>query len=177
MIPPASATDRGVGAAFLTAMRARVRESTAQIEHCLDQLDQSDLGWRSFDGQNSVAVILVHLQGALRQWVIAGVGGAPDRRDRPAEFTAAPPAASILREDFRTTIAEVDRVLADLDPDELLTPRRIQGFELTVLDAIVNSISHLSGHAQEITCITRMRREDAYVFRWVPRTPEEGAPV
>src|SRR5947209_7701895 len=66
--------------------------------------------------------------------------------------------------------------LALTDATSLLEPRRIQGFKETVLSAIFDSLTHLSGHAQEIVSLTRMQLGDSYRFAWVPLTPEQGAP-
>jgi hypothetical protein len=57
----------------------------------------------------------------------------------------------------------------------LLEPRRIQGFETTVLAALFDSVSHFVGHTHQIVYITRLRLGDAYRFQWVPATPEQGA--
>jgi hypothetical protein len=59
----------------------------------------------------------------------------------------------------------------------LLEPRRIQGFDETVLSAIFDSLTHFNGHTQEIVFITRLQLGDRYQFAWKPATPEQGAPV
>ena len=37
---------------------------------------------------NSIGNLLLHLSGNIRQWIVSGVGGAPDARQRSAEFAA-----------------------------------------------------------------------------------------
>src|SRR5689334_6072857 len=61
-------------------------EALRKIEHCDRQLDDDDVWWRPSEEMNSVGNILLHLSGNLRQWIVSGVGGARDVRDRPAEF-------------------------------------------------------------------------------------------
>ena len=73
-------------------------------------------------------------------------------------------------------VARVDEVLANLDEGRLLEPRRIQGFDETVLSATWHSLEHLGGHAQEIIHMTRLQLGDRYRFAWTPSTPEQGAP-
>jgi hypothetical protein len=125
---------------------------------------------------NSIANLILHLCGNLRQWIVAGVGGSPDSRHRPREFAERGPIAKeeLLRR-LEEVISEADAVLAKTSEQQLLASRRIQGFEETVLSAIFASLAHLSGHTQEIICLTRLQRGNAYSFAWSPATPEQGA--
>lgn len=167
-----------VGRAFLTVARRQLAERADRIGHCVGQLDDAQVWWRPHESMNSIANLLLHLCGNLRQWVVSGVGGEPDLRDRPGEFSergAIPKAELIGR--FREVVSRVDAVLADLDEGRLLEPRRIQGFDETMLSAIWHSLEHLGGHTQEIIHITRLQLGDSYRFAWSPSTPEQGAPT
>ncbi len=177
-----SAVSEGQGArslnhAYVELVRARLKDRARRIMHCVDQLDDSQVWWRPTESMNSIANGLLHLGGNIRQWIISGVGGAADVRDRPAEFSEREPIpkAELVR-GFLAVIDEADAVLAALDPARLLEPRRIQGSEETVLSAIWKPIEHLAGHAQEVIYITRLQIGDRYQFAWVPSTPEQGAP-
>src|SRR5687767_6147653 len=75
-----------VGALFLTESRKRLAACLDRIRHCLAQLDDAQVWWRPFAGHNSIANMVLHLCGNLRQWIVAGAGGAPDVRNRPQEF-------------------------------------------------------------------------------------------
>jgi hypothetical protein len=68
-----------------------------------------------------------------------------------------------------------DQVIANLSAADLATAKRVQGFETNRLDAIFNSIAHFQGHAQEIIYITRLRLENRYQFKWIPKGKEQGA--
>src|SRR5437588_10610321 len=59
-----------------------------KIKHCLGQLNDEQVWWRSQPSLNSIGNLILHLCGNLRQWIIAGLGGAADARDRPAELAA-----------------------------------------------------------------------------------------
>ena len=67
------------------------------------------------------------------------------------------------------------QVLGSLGEAELLAPRRIQGFELSAVGAIFDSVPHFKGHTQEIVCLTRMQLGEKYQYHWEPKTPEQGA--
>ena len=59
---------------------------------------------------------------------------------------------------------------------QLLEVRPIQGWAVTGLAAIFDSVSHFRGHTQEIVHMTRVQLGDGYRLQWQPLTPEQGAP-
>ena len=164
-----------VEAAFLLASRARLDTAYHKINHCLEQLSDDEVWHRPRPEMNSIANILIHLCGNLRQWIISGVGGAPDVRNRPAEFAdrSGKPKSQLL-EDFRNVIEQCDAVLAKTDMKSLLVMGRIQGFDVQRLSAIYDTISHLQGHVQEIIHMTRAIRGPSYKFDFVPEGKEQG---
>jgi hypothetical protein len=168
---------KSIGRAYLEEARRRLTACRDCIRHCLEQLEDREVWWRPRQSMNSIANLILHLCGNLRQWIVAGVGGSPDSRDRPGEFAERGP---IVKEELlrrlEEVIGEADAVLGKISETQLLSSRRIQGFEETVLSAIFASLAHLSGHTQEIICLTRLQRDNAYRFAWSPATPEQGAP-
>jgi hypothetical protein len=149
-----------------------------RIQHCLGQLSDEQVWRRSQPGLNSIGNVILHLCGNLRQRVVAGVGGAADVRDRPAEFAERGPVAKaeLLRR-LEAAVAEAGRVLAGVDARRLTEIRRIQGFDVTGLAAIFDSVPHFRGHTQEMVHMTRLLLGNAYQFAWTPTTPEQGAPA
>lgn len=165
-----------VGQVYLAEMRRRLSECHERITHCLDQLNDAQVWWRPHESMNSIANLVLHLSGNLRQWIVSAVGGAADVRNRPQEFSAQGPISkNELLEQLNTVVTEADAALGRFDETQLLASRRIQGFDGTVLSAIFGCLTHLSGHTQEIIYITRLQLADAYRFAWVPTTPEQGA--
>ena len=75
------------GIAFLRQARFRLREDDrVKIGGALAALSDEQVWWRPNEASNSAGNLLLHLAGNMRQWVVAGVGGEPDRRDRPREL-------------------------------------------------------------------------------------------
>ena len=153
----------------------RLEVSVEKIRHCVDQLSDEQLWWRPAEPMNSIGNLVLHLSGNLRQWIVAGVGGANDNRNRPEEFSERGP---ISREDLLglldRAVNDSRETLAGITDEDLLRPLRIQGFELTALGAIFDSIPHFGGHTQEIVNLTRQQLGDSYRFEWAPSTAEEG---
>jgi hypothetical protein len=174
-----SASAERLGRGYLAEAQRRLTECAGKIKHCLKQLDEEQVWWRPRESANSIANLILHLCGNVRQWIIAGVGGAADLRNRPREFSdhGPIPKAQLLRR-LEETVHEACHVLSKAETeDELLAPRRIQGFDETVLAAIFSSVAHFAGHTQEIIWVTRFQLGDEYRFLWIPKTPEQGAPV
>ncbi len=169
-----SATANDVARAFTDAARRELSEGLSKIEHCLNQLTDAQVWWRPRPEMNSIANLMLHLAGNLRQWVVSGAGGAPDVRDRPGEFAdrSAAPKSEVLAK-LRGVIHECGAVLARLMPDDLVASRRIQGYDLSVTGAILHAVPHFRGHVQEIIHMTRVQLGDRYTFDFVPTTPEQ----
>ena len=165
-----------LGRAYLAESRRRLAACHERITHCLGQLDDAQVWWRARPALNSIGNLVLHLCGNLRQWLVSGVGGAADVRDRPAEFAEQGPIPKeeLLRR-LGAVVRAADNALSRVEDSRLLEARRIQGFDETVLSAIFDSLAHLAGHTQEIVFVTRLQLGDAYRFAWAPATPEQGA--
>lgn len=148
------------GKEYLAYCRRRLtKEFLPRIERCLQELSEEDLWWRGDATNNSAGNLILHLSGNIRQWIISGIGGAPDSRDRPEEFSEHTrlPRAALLRL-FQTTVAEADRTLERFDTSKLLEVRRIQRYEVTCLDALSHVVEHVAQHMGQIIYITKLRR-------------------
>jgi hypothetical protein len=146
-----------IARAFLERSRHYlVREYPTKIQRCLDVLPADVLWRRDDESGNSIGNLLLHLSGNVRQWIVSGVGGAPDARQRSSEFSAREGAdASELMAGLRGTLREVDEVLASLDERSLGEARRIQGRDVNVLDAVYPGAEHFSMHTGQIILLTK----------------------
>jgi uncharacterized damage-inducible protein DinB len=145
--------------AFLAeARRYLTADYLPKILICLESLSDADIWWRGNEASNSIGNLVLHVTGNVRQWIIHGVGGAPDVRRRQAEFDRREPISSAeLAAQLRQTLMDVDAVLAGLDPAILLEPRRIQGLATTVLGAVFHVVEHFSTHTGQIVMLTKLR--------------------
>src|ERR1700760_2409336 len=114
-----------ISAGVIEAMRETLAEGMHKIEHCVGQLDDKQVWWRPRDDMNSVANLMLHLSGNLRQWIVSGVGGAQDVRNRPMEFgdrsnRTKTDVLSILQK----TVSEADWALAKVTAADLVSKKR-----------------------------------------------------
>ncbi|MCU0618113.1 MAG: DUF1572 domain-containing protein [Gemmatimonadaceae bacterium] len=63
-------------------------EYPAKLRAALLAIPPDRLWWRPQPTANSAGNLVLHLAGNVRQWVVSGIGGAPDVRERDAEFAA-----------------------------------------------------------------------------------------
>jgi Protein of unknown function (DUF1572) len=167
-----------LAAAVGTAAAHELDSALSRIKHCLGQLNDDQVWWRSQPGLNSIGNLILHLCGNVRQWIVSGVGGAADIRNRPAEFAErGPMPIDQLVRRLERVVEEAKRALAGITARQLVEIRRIQGFDVTGLVAIFDSVPHFRGHTQEIVHITRIQLGDGYKFAWTPTTPEQGGPA
>ena len=148
-------------------------EGLHKIEHCVEQLSDDDVWWRPSDSLNSIGNLVLHLSGNVRQWIVSGVGGAPDVRKRPEEFAAR---GSITKqkliEVLRATVQDAKAAIRASKADAILRPRHVQHDDVTGIDATFKSVSHFVGHVQEIVHMTRTRRGERYQFLGIGATSD-----
>ena len=160
--------------AFIAVSREVLAEGMRKIEHCVGQLNDEQVWWRPRPEMNSIANLMLHLSGNIGQWIVAGVGRAKDVRNRPLEFSdrSNRKKAEVIAI-LKKTATDADAVLAKLTAEQLILPRRIQGFETNVIGAIMHTIPHFRGHVQEIIHITRQQLGEKYRFDFVPKGKEQ----
>jgi hypothetical protein len=167
--------DQPLAAAVIAETTNCLNSCVSKIKHCFGQLTDEQVWWRPQELMNSIGNLVLHLCGNVRQWIVAGIGGAPDVRDRPGEFSERRviPKSELLQR-LDEVVAAATEALARMTPEEMLKVRCIQGFSVSGLGAIFDSVPHFKGHTHEIICLTRMQLGEDYGFDWVPRTTEEG---
>jgi len=174
----AAMSDQAVAQAFTAAASDMLRKGMHKIEHCVAQLNDEQLWWRPrpeiAPQMNSIANLLLHLSGNMRQWIIAGVGGATDTRDRPLEFSdrSNRPKGEILGQ-LKATVDEAAAVISRLAASDLTAARRIQGYDTNVTAALFQTLCHFHGHVQEIIHLTREQLGERYQFDFVPKGAEQ----
>lgn len=143
---------------FIAQSRACLTgEYVPKISACFARLAAEQLWWRPNEASNSIANLMLHLAGNIRQWIVAGVGGAADERRRQSEFEARGGlGADELLDRLSSAVTDADRVLAGLDPARLGEPARIQGRDVTVQSAIYHAVEHFAGHTYQIAYITKL---------------------
>jgi hypothetical protein len=147
-------------AEFLSSS-VKIMEITEQeIRACLGKLTEEQIWHRGAAHENSIANLLLHLEGNLRQWFLHGIDNQLDVRQRDAEFVAdrSMHAAEVLKL-FSGTLAECRAVVGGCDPERLqdkITPQRTGNCgTVTILEAIYRVVGHLQMHTGQIILLTK----------------------
>ncbi len=145
---------------FLTASVKGMQRSENEINRCIDKLSDAQMWHRGADHENSVANLLLHLEGNLRQWFLHGIGGQPDIRSRDSEFSLLPSQrCAEIRSRFTATLAECRKVIESLPPGRLLETIHPQPTgnwpPMTILEAIDRVTGHLCLHQGQIILLTK----------------------
>lgn len=166
MTTPDGTSEQNVSRAFIQNAREFLREEyLPKIERCVEQLTDAQIWWRPNPDSNSIGNLMLHLSGNARQWIVCGLGGETDKRERQTEFDER---RTITRHELltllRKTVADVDEVLAGFDAGRLLDLYPIQGTEATALAAIFHVTEHFSMHTGQIILLTKMLANLDLVF-------------
>lgn len=152
--------NEAISASFLDFAERRMTMSEADILRCVGMLTEEQMWRRGGEHENSVANLLLHLAGNMRQWILHGVDGQPDVRERDAEFSLEPTlSAAEARTVFVETLAESRKVIAGLAPERLLEVIDPQPSgtwrHLPVLQAIFQVVGHVQLHAGQVILLTK----------------------
>ena len=142
---------------FLNYAAEKLAQLCGRVETCLGKLTPEQIWMRGTENQNAVGNLVLHLSGNVRQWILSGVGGVPNARNRDGEFSARggmePEAlARLLRDSVDRAVA----LIVALPPARLAERTTIQGHDVTLLEAIFHVVEHFSGHTSQIIFVTKM---------------------
>ena len=153
--------------AVVEDVRRRLKGYPAQIRASLDALTDEQVWWRPNESANSVGNLVLHLCGSTRHFLGRGVGGNDYHRDRPREFTEKGPIprAELLRT-LAATVAEAEKVLATLAPEQLLEVRDRSGEPQTVLALILRTAHHWGVHTGQIVYAVKALKTGAFDELW-----------
>ena len=137
-----------------------IEEGQARIEKCLAKLSDEELWRKPNKNSNSMGNLVLHLSGNVRQYIISGVGGEKDTRERDLEFD---PSNIIPREELLEkldqTLKEANSKIDDLNESDLSKPREAQGMSHSCLSIIIHVIEHFSYHVGQITYYTKFLKD------------------
>ncbi len=127
-----------------------------RIERSVVLLSEEQVWWRPNAATNSVGNHLLHLQGNLSQWALAGLGGIPYERHRRHEFDATGgPRKQELLDGTREVIERCQAVIRALPSARLLEPRCTQGCATDGVHSVIHVVEHTSYHTGQILQIVK----------------------
>ncbi len=165
---------------FLDFSGRKLLQLAGRIGVCLEKLTAEQVWARGGENENAVGNLVLHLCGNVRQWILSGVGGEPDRRRRDAEFAAREGLSPAeLRAALEETVSAAAHVIETLPHKRLAESADLQGYQITRLEAIYHVVEHFAQHTGQILFATKqMTGEDLGFYRHLnrPAPHEEKTP-
>ena len=158
---------------FLEFSRQKLLEQYwPRLRGCVESLTDEQVWWRPNEASNSIGNLILHLDGNVRQWLVASFNRSEDTRSRPAEFSERQLISkTVLLSKLDATLREAAAVLSRLTETELLATFQIQGYTVTGLHAVYQVVEHFGLHYGQILYITKLvRGEDLGFYRELDKT-------
>jgi len=141
---------------FIDYSCRKLEQQTQRVLQCLDALEPAQIWHRGSDEENAIGNLVLHLCGNVRQWIGYGVRGMEDIRRRDEEFSEC---EKISRDELKSrlsgAVAEAVDTIRTASEPQLSKRVLIQGYEVSVLEAIYHVVEHYSGHTGQIIFATK----------------------
>jgi uncharacterized damage-inducible protein DinB len=160
--------ERSLESTLLHTIHTRlVHDFSLQIRECLQTLSDAHVWSRPNENANSVGNLVLHLCGSTRYYIVNCIGEVDSQRDRPKEFSER---TQIPRDQLiallESTIADCDRVLSALKPEQMMQTTERTGKTSTYAQILLHVLGHFSAHTGQILYITKMLEEGAINELW-----------
>ena len=147
-----------IGALFTEISCAKLDAMMSLLARCMERLSDEQVWARGGQHDNAVGNLILHLDGNMRQWILHGIGGEADVRDRDAEFSVrGGMSRAELMERFLGTVAEAKAVIARTPAErmfERVAPQPGRPAE-SVLGAIYMVVGHVQQHVGQVVVLTK----------------------
>jgi hypothetical protein len=166
-------TEPSAARLFLAFSRSKLLEQYwPRLRSSVESLTAEQVWWRPNEASNSIGNLILHLNGNVRQWLVASFDRLEDTRDRPAEFAERQliaPAA--LLKTLGATMQDASRVLSRLTEADLLNTFLIQGYTVSGVRAVYQVVEHFGLHYGQILYVNKLvRGEDLGFYRELDKT-------
>ena len=135
-------------------------ESVPRIKKCFDHLSEEEIWKRPNENLVSMGNLVLHLCGNVRQYILFGLGNAPDNRKRQEEFDhQVIISKETLLGKLDELMLEVNHVLDELPAESLTQKHNVQGRDITGFGILLHVVEHFSYHVGQITWYTKMIKD------------------
>jgi uncharacterized damage-inducible protein DinB len=147
-----------VGALFTEVSYEKLDAMIHLLARCMERLSDEQVWERGGEYENAVGNLILHLDGNIRQWILHGIGGQADVREREEEFSArGGMSRAELMERFLATVEEAKVVIARTPAErmfERISPQPGRP-DSSVLGAIYMVVGHVQQHVGQVVVLTK----------------------
>lgn len=137
----------------------RFGENTKRISICMDNLSETEVWYSPNESSNSAGTLILHLCGNITQYIISGLGGEPDIRERDKEFKGLHEyIKERLTEKLKSVTDKASGIILNTGYEQLIKLYSIQGYLISGIAALVHVTEHYSYHTGQITMLTKIQK-------------------
>ncbi|TDF99650.1 DinB family protein [Paenibacillus piri] len=134
------------------------------------QLSDEQVNWRPNEESNSIANLIVHIEGNIHQRIESTLLGGEDRRDRDSEFdngvhAGAEELIRRLNQSFELLLHTASTVSEERLYE--LVPARDK--QVTVYELLSQCATHFSEHLGQVLYLAKMQLGDRYITLSIPK--------
>jgi len=150
---------------FISNALFRLDESMRMITTSLQFLDETTIWKKPNSASNSVGNIMVHLCGNISQYILSGLAGQEDTRNRDQEFLISGGFnKTALQDKLQKVIEAAKEVIQNSTPEQLLKQYTVQGFQLSGMGIVIHVVEHLSYHTGQLAYCTKLIKDQDLGF-------------
>lgn len=129
----------------------RLDENVRMISIALSKISEDEIWIMQNQALNTLGNQLLHICGNLTQYIISGLGGKPDERDRELEFSTEDGyTRDELLQKLLLTVQSATIIIEDALPENLLNKRQVQGFNYSGIGLVLHAVEHFSFHTGQV---------------------------
>lgn len=129
----------------------RLEENVRMISIALSKVVEEELWTKQNQSLNTLGNQLLHICGNMTQYIVSGLGGNPDERNREEEFSTEDGfTKDELLQRLLLTVQTSTTIIDDATPENLLKKRKVQGFDLSGVGVVLHAVEHFSYHTGQI---------------------------
>lgn len=139
-------------------------------ENAIADISDQDLHYCPNEVSNSIAVLFKHISGNMQSrfsdFLISD--GEKEWRDRNAEFENKNESKAELLEKWAHSWRILNETITQLEPEDFNKIVTVNQQEMTVVEAILNQLTHYAGHIGQIIYIAKMIRNEQWKYLSIP---------
>ena len=142
-----------------------VKRATLVIE----QLSDEEVNWRPNESSNSIANLVIHIEGNIYERIGKGMNKKDFNRNRDAEFEIITKTKSELIESLENSFGELIATTKGMTNTLMAQVQTVRNIERTNLDVLIQCATHFSEHVGQMMYICKMIKNHDYVSTTIPK--------
>ncbi|RUS45844.1 DUF1572 family protein [Cohnella sp. AR92] len=148
---------------------AKFNEILRRTLSVIDQLGDEELNWRPNESSNSIANLIVHVQGNVKERILNGILHRGLTRNRDAEFEELYKSKDELIEITKETYQTIVDTIGNMPEETWKKTQLVRNKERTNLDMIIQCATHFSEHLGQMMYIGKLIKDKDYVVTSIPK--------